>query len=338
MKKIYSFFLFAFAFVASLSAQTTIYDSAFDEASYDDAGVQADLNAHPDWIAGHFNNSNTWTANTADQLLTGSNFAYAVLGTPITGVEGDVITVTSVIMLGFNNQNFDGNTTNMTITGLSPEAAPATGPVLGQQREGVVIATIASTSVEISNGGGTGALMPSNPNVSQANKSAYEIIMEFTIGADAASSSKKVRIKNVGTAPETSIVGTVGGMRQEIYDAITGTGAYYFNWALGFFQSGDEINRIVQNRLTITKNSPLLSTNRHNAFEFGLYPNPVKNELRVDTLEPINKIEIFDLLGKSVLTFNDVSDRIDVSSLNKSLYIIKLTSENGVSSKKFLKE
>lgn len=337
MKKIYTSFLCVFALVATLSAQTTIYDSDFSETSYDDAGVQADLNAHPEWVAGHFNNGNTWNANMAEQILTGSNFAYSILGTPITAVDGDVVTVTTVIMLGFNNQNFDGNTTNMALFGLSPEAAPAASAVLGQQREGVIISTNASASVDIANAGGTGAFA-TNPSVSQANKSAYEIIMEFTIGADAASSSKSVRIKNVGTVPETSSVESVGGMRQEVYDAITGTGAYYFNWSLGFFQGGDEINRIVQNRVLITKNTPLLSTSEFNAFEFGMYPNPVKDKLYVNTNDSIEKAEVLDLLGRTVLTVTDVNDFIDVSSLKDAMYVVKLTTVIGTSTKKFMKK
>lgn len=81
-----------------------------------------------------------------------------------------------------------------------------------------------------------------------------------------------------------------------------------------------------------------LSTEGKNAFEFAVYPNPVKDVLRINTLEAIDKVEVFDLLGKSVLTQYNVLDQVNVSGLNKSLYILKLTSENGVSTKKFVKE
>ncbi|WP_282135514.1 T9SS type A sorting domain-containing protein [Seonamhaeicola maritimus] len=81
-----------------------------------------------------------------------------------------------------------------------------------------------------------------------------------------------------------------------------------------------------------------LSTEDKNAFEFKAYPNPVKDVLHINTLEAIQKVEVFDLLGKSVLTQYNVMDQVDVSSLNKSLYILKLTSDNGVSTKKFVKE
>jgi hypothetical protein len=88
----------------------------------------------------------------------------------------------------------------------------------------------------------------------------------------------------------------------------------------------------------LVSTSTTLSTNENNAFEFSMYPNPVKDELRINTKEPLQKIEVFDLLGKSVLSLDNVSESIDVSALTKSLYIVKLTSANGVSTKKFVKQ
>lgn len=337
MKKNYFTLLFIFCIVVATSAQTTIYDSAFDEATYDDTNVQTDLNNHADWNAGHFNNASTWTANTADQLLTGSNFAYSILKTPITATDGDVITITSVIMLGFNNQAFNTVDKNMTVVGLSPEAAPAAGSVLGQQREGVIVASLIANggTVDLKNAGGTGAFA-TDPSISQADKSAYEVILEYTIGADAASSSKKVRIRNVGTSNETSAVVSQAGIRDQIYTAITGSGAYYFNWALGFYHAGEgNINRIVQNRLNITKNGAVLSTERFNNFEFSMFPNPVNDILTINTKETLRKVEIFNLLGKKVLS--STKNSVDVSSLSKSVYLVKLSSDKGVSTKKLIK-
>lgn len=81
-----------------------------------------------------------------------------------------------------------------------------------------------------------------------------------------------------------------------------------------------------------------LSTKNKNAFEFKAFPNPVKDVLRINTLEAISKVEVFDLLGKSVLTQYNVMDQVDVSGLKKSIYLVKLTSNKGVSTKKFVKE
>jgi hypothetical protein len=84
--------------------------------------------------------------------------------------------------------------------------------------------------------------------------------------------------------------------------------------------------------------SGTLSTTSKAAFEFSTYPNPVKDVLHINTKESLQKVEVYDLLGKSVLSVKNVSESIDVSSLSKSIYIVKLTSTNGVSTKKFVKE
>ncbi|CAH8284169.1 putative secreted protein (Por secretion system target) [Mariniflexile fucanivorans] len=84
--------------------------------------------------------------------------------------------------------------------------------------------------------------------------------------------------------------------------------------------------------------STTLSSNSKTAFEFSTYPNPVQDVLHINTKEPLQKVEVYDLLGKNVLSFKIVSEQINVSSLSKSLYILKLTSASGVSTKKFIKE
>ncbi|MDO7173100.1 T9SS type A sorting domain-containing protein [Mariniflexile sp. AS56] len=84
--------------------------------------------------------------------------------------------------------------------------------------------------------------------------------------------------------------------------------------------------------------SGTLSTTTNTAFEFSTYPNPAKDVLYINTKEPLQKVEVYDLLGKNVLSVKNNTEHINVSSLNKSLYILKLTSANGVSTKKFIKE
>ena len=344
MKNIYLSILCISAFGLCTNAQE-IFNTDFSEASYDVAEVQTDLDAHPDWRADHFTNTNataTWNANTNDQILTGSNFAYSILNVPITAVDGDVITITSVIMLGFDNQAFDTTQDRtMVLVGLSPEAAPTQSSVLGASREGVSVRTLfdGSGTIDLSNAGGTGNFT-TNPSISQADKSAYEVIIEYTIGADAASSSKSVRLRNVGTSNETSSIESLGGIRDEIYTAFTGTGAYYFNWALQFSQAGaGNINRIVNNRVNITRDSAVLSTPEVTITPeaFILYPNPVNDQLHIRSNAAVEKIEIFDYLGRTVLSTKNASDAINVSSLKSSAYIIRLTTANGVESKKFIK-
>ena len=73
-----------------------------------------------------------------------------------------------------------------------------------------------------------------------------------------------------------------------------------------------------------------------------IYPNPVNNLLNVDCLdEPIKSFTIYDLQGKQVFTrtgetLSTLS--IDISFLNKGIYVFQLTSDEKSLNYKFLKE
>lgn len=82
----------------------------------------------------------------------------------------------------------------------------------------------------------------------------------------------------------------------------------------------------------------VLGVKDHKAFDFAVYPNPVKDLLHINTQEALEKIEVADLLGRTVFKQNNVSKSVDISSLNKGVYILKLTSEKGISTKKIIKE
>ncbi|NRD23049.1 T9SS type A sorting domain-containing protein [Winogradskyella litoriviva] len=72
--------------------------------------------------------------------------------------------------------------------------------------------------------------------------------------------------------------------------------------------------------------------------------NPVKDELSIEGLnQNINKISVYDLLGKQVITSSLEADtsstNLDVSTLTSGIYIVKLEGENGATfSKKIIKE
>ncbi|QVY65644.1 T9SS type A sorting domain-containing protein [Polaribacter sp. Q13] len=68
----------------------------------------------------------------------------------------------------------------------------------------------------------------------------------------------------------------------------------------------------------------------------NMYPNPVENKLFINSKETLNKVEIFNLLGKKVLSTTNTKS-IDVSSLSKSVYLVKISSDKGISTKKLVK-
>ena len=71
-----------------------------------------------------------------------------------------------------------------------------------------------------------------------------------------------------------------------------------------------------------------------------LYPNPVQKELFVQLAEgQITQVDILDFSGKVIQTIaNYYSNGIDVSSLNQGVYLLKVFTENGISTNRFIKQ
>ncbi len=71
----------------------------------------------------------------------------------------------------------------------------------------------------------------------------------------------------------------------------------------------------------------------------GIYPNPVTNILYFKGAEKIDKVEIYNMVGQKVKTFNSVDYQIDVSSLVSGDYILRYSVEGGKQrSYKFIKQ
>jgi Leucine-rich repeat (LRR) protein len=73
---------------------------------------------------------------------------------------------------------------------------------------------------------------------------------------------------------------------------------------------------------------------------FTLTPNPAKETLNINTSESIqiSSVSIYNTIGQLILVTTTPSDTIDVTSLKTGSYFIKVISDKGTSSSKFLKE
>ncbi|MCR5589885.1 MAG: choice-of-anchor J domain-containing protein [Bacteroidales bacterium] len=68
----------------------------------------------------------------------------------------------------------------------------------------------------------------------------------------------------------------------------------------------------------------------------AIYPNPVRNMLNVEG-ENVKNVEIIDVNGRVVLNSNRAG-QIDMSELSDGVYMVRVMSENGVSTKKIVKK
>ncbi len=69
----------------------------------------------------------------------------------------------------------------------------------------------------------------------------------------------------------------------------------------------------------------------------NIFPNPTDNQLYIQTNEPIQQIDIFNINGQQINTTPLHDAVLSVGDLANGLYLLRITTENGVVMKKFIK-
>lgn len=108
-------------------------------------------------------------------------------------------------------------------------------------------------------------------------------------------------------------------------------------WAGGSFTTYKGVSAQYSLRL---KGETALSTINFSKNNITLYPNPVKDILNISLLENTNieSYEIYDLLGKKILSKSTIQNFINLNELSNGVYIVKVATSEGVLSTKFIKE
>jgi len=83
-----------------------------------------------------------------------------------------------------------------------------------------------------------------------------------------------------------------------------------------------------------------LSNNSFDNANFSFYPNPVKNTLNLSYNQEISTVDVYNLLGQKVIstTINANTAQVDMSSVSKGAYMVRVTSNNQVKTIKVIKE
>lgn len=97
-----------------------------------------------------------------------------------------------------------------------------------------------------------------------------------------------------------------------------------------------------ENRSTLIANFNPLSTSDQNINTFSISPNPgkLKMNLKLSRLKANTKVEVFDVLGKKIYRngLTDVTSSIDVSKWNSGVYLVRVSTDTGVQTKRFVKQ
>ena len=91
---------------------------------------------------------------------------------------------------------------------------------------------------------------------------------------------------------------------------------------------------IMQSKIAI---DGLLSTGQFASTKFKIYPNPSTGIVKIATEIPVD-VTITDITGKTVFTMSQVTNdtQMNLSSLQKGMYLAKITGEGTVENKKFI--
>lgn len=80
-----------------------------------------------------------------------------------------------------------------------------------------------------------------------------------------------------------------------------------------------------------------IKSNGLTAFNISIFPNPVSHQLNISSDKKVEQVLIYDLMGKQILR-REKEKNIDVSLLKSGIYFIKIKTDQGEFSQKFVKE
>lgn len=83
----------------------------------------------------------------------------------------------------------------------------------------------------------------------------------------------------------------------------------------------------------------ILGVDSYSLNDINVYPNPVNDALYIDNYENFNieKLVIYDISGKELLTFKENFSQIDLSTLTTGLLFLKIETERGTVIKRIIK-
>ncbi|MCL7754042.1 T9SS type A sorting domain-containing protein, partial [Polaribacter sp. Z022] len=123
----------------------------------------------------------------------------------------------------------------------------------------------------------------------------------------------------------------------EITNATAADNGYYYCKVTNKIVS----NLIIQSeKITMTYDTSLSVEDENLVNSFKLYPNPVEDVIFIKKSldSKINKIEIYNLLGKKVKVIRNVNSSINVTQLSKGVYLLKIDTDKGLATKRIIKK
>lgn len=86
--------------------------------------------------------------------------------------------------------------------------------------------------------------------------------------------------------------------------------------------------------------TPQANVNKFKNAMFSLSPNPASNTLNLKASKTITKIDIFNVMGQRVSSkpINALNSIVNISALNKGIYVMNVTIDDNIGTYRFIKE
>lgn len=84
---------------------------------------------------------------------------------------------------------------------------------------------------------------------------------------------------------------------------------------------------------------PIVSVGEINAATFDIYPNPTQNNLRITANSPVERVEVYNLIGERVADIQPMAKNtnIDLATQSQGIYLVKVTINGQTSVRKVVK-
>lgn len=164
---------------------------------------------------------------------------------------------------------------------------------------------------------------------SEINASSTTKIDLKTIVTDADNLSSAI-VKSIKSNSNTTAISAEVNADDEL--VLTPQNAGTANIVVSFNSNG----KVVEKTLTVISSS-LAATSDVKKLELSIYPNPTTEFLNVKTLDKVLEVSVFDVTGK-VINTKLIDGKINVSQIQKGIYILKVVTEKAVYQEKFIKK
>ncbi|MDX2360687.1 MAG: CocE/NonD family hydrolase [Crocinitomicaceae bacterium] len=89
--------------------------------------------------------------------------------------------------------------------------------------------------------------------------------------------------------------------------------------------------------ITLPGDNPHLGTNELSTIAMNIYPNPVQDELIVDSKVVFTHVEVIDLSGRVLISMSKFEGTLNTQSLNSGVYLLRVSDGESWTEKRFVK-